>query len=115
MSDRENPKIQILESEIEKCRRSSNWPALEALVAKYRRKYFSSGSALEYLCKAEILLHEVPGWLNEQEYPFDACPAQSWVPQSDVSPAATHEAKVYLKKALGFSDPSETAQLAIDV
>ncbi|KAJ3249748.1 hypothetical protein HK103_004431, partial [Boothiomyces macroporosus] len=59
-----NPKILILEQEIDKNRILKNYQELQENVAKYHRKYYSQGSVLGYIALAEVVY-------NEPEIPYD--------------------------------------------
>jgi hypothetical protein len=40
----DNPKVALIESEIENCRQTRNWVGLGERVSKYHRKYYPNGS-----------------------------------------------------------------------
>ncbi|KAJ3272125.1 Tetratricopeptide repeat protein 7A [Terramyces sp. JEL0728] len=53
-----NPKILILEQEIDKNRILKNYQELQENVAKYHRKYYTQGSVLGYVALAEVAYSE---------------------------------------------------------
>lgn len=103
----ENPKAALLEAEIETCRQTKNFSGLEDKLAKFRKKYFPNGSALEFITKAEILLH--PLWMSDDTYPYDCCPTRDWIPPVSVeSKASLQEAVALLRKAQGDMTTGKT-------
>ncbi|KAI8910279.1 hypothetical protein EDD86DRAFT_204972 [Gorgonomyces haynaldii] len=98
---------------MERLRQTQNWGQLNEKMTKYRRKYFSSGSAWEYLIKAETLMLAIPQILAAEDYAYDACPAISWLPTPAVTEDLVQEILVYLKKATGFETTSLMSTVSV--
>ncbi|KAI8922682.1 hypothetical protein BC831DRAFT_66731 [Entophlyctis helioformis] len=102
-------KLQLLEALIDSNRQRANWDGLRENVAKYRRKYYTAGSALEYLVLAEISLNSVSGWTAKQQVPYDQGPDLVHVPSPSVSPQMVDEAIKLLDKAMAASSTNPSA------
>jgi hypothetical protein len=70
---------------------------------------------LEYVSKAEVLLHDISNWLTDEDYPYDNCPTVSWIPSPDIKEADITEAQSLLMKGAASADKSETNSNAVKV
>ncbi|KAJ3322235.1 Tetratricopeptide repeat protein 7A [Boothiomyces sp. JEL0866] len=95
-----NPKILILEQEIDKNRVLKNYQELQENVAKYHRKYYTQGSVLGYVALAEVVY-------SEPDIPYD----DDVVVPSD--PIFLDKVHANLQKALSCAPDASTNGLAM--
>ncbi|KAJ1550496.1 hypothetical protein HK096_006625 [Nowakowskiella sp. JEL0078] len=111
-----NPKIAILEADIDAARCKGQHHTASTLVKKYQRKYFPDGSALEYLVSGEAAIHiAIAGKKDTATYDSDEADSQKSFALNSirVSRNSVSEAISLLTQAVAKSNDAPVVQIWI--